>query len=254
MPGADITHLDSRRLKDYFTRIRNDAEMPNPISEEYRRLLCNLELAVAANGETYATVNGMLLFSQSTGRFLPQCGIRAVCYEGKEPSYAIKSDEVIKGPLVALFSANGDLVETGVVERTLDFARRNTGTSATLEQGRRVERHEFPETAIREVVVNALAHRDYSIAGTDVLLAIFADRIEVQSPGILPNTISIEGLRAGVRYARNQVLMNIMRDYGYVERLGMGIRRQVIPAMKRHNGTEPTFTKEDFRFTVCLHK
>ncbi|MDE0117644.1 MAG: putative DNA binding domain-containing protein [bacterium] len=254
VPGAGVADLDARRLKDYFVRIRGDAEMPSPGSEQWSRQLCNLELATETDGEIYATVDGMLLFGQNTGRFLPQCGIRAVCFAGNEPGYATKSDESIKGPLVGLFSIGGDLVETGVVERALDFIRRNTGTSATLEDGRRVERREFPEAAVREVVVNALVHRDYSIAGADVLLSVFNDRIEVQSPGSLPNTISIEGIRAGVRYARNQVMMSIMRDYGYVEGLGMGIRRQVIPAMAQHNGTEPEFLEEEFRFTVCLRK
>ena len=254
VPGANATDLDSRRLEDYFVRIRGDTEMPSPGSESWRRLLCNLELATETGGETYATVDGMLLFGQSAGQFLPQCGIRAVCFAGLEPGYATKSDESIKGPLVGLFSVGDELVETGVVERALDFVRRNTDTSATLEDGRRVERRDFPEAAVREVVVNALVHRDYSIAGTDVLLSVFDDRIEVQSPGSLPNTISIEGMRAGVRYARNQVIMSIMRDYGYVEGLGMGIRRQVIPAMARHNGTEPDFLEEEFRFTVCLRK
>jgi len=254
VPGASATDLDSRRLEDYFARIRGDEEMPRPDSESWRRLLCNLELATETGGETYATVDGMLLFGQNAGRFLPQCGIRAVCFAGLEPGYATKSDESIKGPLVGLFSVSSELVETGVVERALDFVRRNTGTSALLKDGRRVERRDFPEAAVREVVVNALVHRDYSIAGTDVLLSVFDDRIEIQSPGSLPNTISIEGMRAGGRYARNQVMMSIMRDYGYVEGLGMGIRRQVIPAMARHNGTEPDFLEEESRFTVCLWK
>lgn len=254
VPGAGAANLDTRRLEDYFVRIRGDAEMPSPNSESWRRLLCNLELAIETGGEIYATVDGMLLFGLNTGRFLPQCGIRAVCFPGNKSGYARRSDESIKGPLVALFSANGELIETGVVEMALDFVRRNTGTSAVLEEGRRVERRDFPETAVREVVVNALVHRDYSIAGADVLLSVFDDRIEVQSPGNLPNTISIEGMRAGVRYARNQVMMSIMRDYGYVEGLGMGIRRQVIPAMAKHNGTEPDFSEQESRFTVCLRK
>lgn len=254
VPGAGVADLDERRLEDYFVRIRGDVGMPSPGSESWRRQLCNLELATDTDGETYATVDGMLLFGQSPGRFLPQCGIRAVCFGGDETDYATKADESIKGPLVGLFSIGGDLVETGVVERALDFVRRNTGTSAALEDGRSIQRRDFPEEAVREVVVNALVHRDYSIAGADVLLSVFADRIEVQSPGSLPNTISIEGMRAGVRYARNQVMMSIMRDYGYVEGLGMGIRRQVIPAMAQHNGTEPDFLEEEFRFTVCLRK
>ncbi len=254
VPGASAADLDTRRLQDYFVRIRGDAEMPNPSSESWRRLLCNLELATETGGETYATVDGMLLFGLNTGRFLPQCGIRAVCFPGHESDYATRSDESIKGPLVALRSVDGELVETGVVERALDFVRRNTGASAALEDGRRVERPDFPEPAIREVVVNALVHRDYSITGTDVLLSVFGDRIEVQSPGSLPNTISVEGMREGARYARNQVMMSIMRDYGYVEGLGMGIRRQVIPAMAQHNGTEPDFSEEESRFTVSLRK
>ncbi|MCY4163355.1 MAG: putative DNA binding domain-containing protein [bacterium] len=252
--GTGIADLDTRRLEDYFMRIRGDAETPRPGSEPWRRLLCNLELAVETNDETYATVDGMLLFGQNSGRFLPQCGIRAVCFEGAEPTYATKSDESIKGPLVALFSAGGELIETGVVERALDFVRRNTGTSAVLQEGRRVSRPDFPETALREVIVNALAHRDYSITGADVLLSIFDDRIQVQSPGSLPNTISIESMREGARYARNQVMMSIMRDYGYVEGLGMGIRRQVIPAMAQHNDTAPDFTEAEFSFTVRLWK
>lgn len=254
VPGAGVSDLDERRLEDYFVRIRGDVGMPSPGSESWRRQLCNLELATDTDGETYATVDGMLLFGQNPGRFLPQCGIRAVCFAGLEPGYATKSDESIKGPLVGLFSDGGELVETGVVERALDFVRRNTGTSAAIEDGRRIQRRDFPEEAVREVVANALIHRDYSIAGTDVLLSVFDDRIEVQSPGSLPNTVSIEGMRAGVRYARNQVMMSIMRDYKYVEGPGMGIRQQVIPAMAQHKGTEPDFLEEEFRFTVCLRK
>lgn len=252
--GTTAADLDSRRLEDYFVRIRGDTALPSPGSEPWCRLLCNLEFATEIDGDTYATVDGMLLFGLNAGRFLPQCGIRAVCFPGPDADYAVSLDESIKGPLVELRSVGDVLVETGVVERALDFVRRNTGVSATLDDGRRVEHRDLPEAAVREVVVNALVHRDYSIAGTDVLLSVFDDRIEVQSPGSLPNTVSIEGMRAGVRYARNQVVMSIMRDYGYVEGLGMGIRRQVIPAMAEHNGTEPEFLEDESRLIVSLWK
>ena len=97
-------------------------------------------------------------------------------------------------------------------------------------------------------------HRDYSIEGTDVMLSIFDDRLEVQSPGKLPNTITVDGMRSGARYARNQTLVNTMRDYGYVDARGMGIRSKVIPAMVTHNGTEPEFIEDEYRFTVRLRK
>ncbi len=86
------------------------------------------------------------------------------------------------------------------------------------------------------------------------MLSIFSDRLEIQSPGRLPNTVTVEGLRSGMRYARNQTLVNVMRDYGYVDARGMGIRNKVIPLMYDNNGTDPEFIEEENRFTVRLWK
>lgn len=145
-------------------------------------------------------------------------------------------------------------MESGLVEQALDFVRRNTEPAAALDGGRRVDRAAYPETVLREVIVNALVHRDYSIAGSDVTLAVFSDRLEVQSPGRLPNTVTVEGMKAGLRYARNQNLVNVLRDYRYVDFRGMGVREKVIPGMRQHNGTDPDLLSEDARFTVRLWK
>ena len=121
--------------------------------------------------------------------------------------------------------------------------RRNSTPTTWLEGAQRQERWEYPEEAIREVLVNALVHRDYSVAGTDIMLSIFSNRLEIQSPGRLPNTVTIDGMKLGVRYARNQTLVNVLRDYGYVDARGMGIRNKVIPSMRAHNDTEPDFVE-----------
>ena len=113
---------------------------------------------------------------------------------------------------------------------------------------------EYPEIAVREVLVNALVHRDYRIVGTDITLLLFSDRLEIHSPGRLPNTVTLDGMISGMRYARNQTLVNVMRDYGYVDARGMGIRSKVIPAMRAHNGTEPDLIEEEHRFIVRLRK
>lgn len=254
--GSRLKDLDRRRLRDYFTRIRGDANVPSPDSDEWAQLLCNLELAIEAVEHTSATIDGMLLFGANPARFVPQSGLRAICYQGQEPDYEARSDQTIKGPLVPLGASDGSVVETGVVDRAVDFVRRNTSVSSRLEGARRVDRPDYPNDAIREVVVNALAHRDYSIEGADAMLSIFSDRLEIQSPGRLPNTITVAGMRSGARYARNQTLVNIMRDYGYVDARGMGIRSKVIPSMFSHNGTEPEFIEdhEHYRFTVRLWK
>lgn len=123
-----------------------------------------------------------------------------------------------------------------------------------MEGPQRVDRREYPEEVVREAVVNALVHRDYSITGTDATLLIFSDRLEIQSPGRLPNTVTVDGMRSGMRYARNQTLVNVMRDYGYVDARGMGVRNKIIPGMRRHNGAIPGFIEEENRGTVRLWK
>ena len=253
--GTAIDSLSQRHLRDYFGRVLGSSVLPANDVDQWQRLLQNLELATPTAGRMVATVDGMLLFGKNPKRFLPQSGIRAICYLGQEPDYATRADEALKGPMVPLCDPeDGEFVKLGLVDKAWDFVRRNTTPSAHLEGARRIDRWEFPEEAVREAVVNALVHRDYSIVGTDIMLAIFSDRLEVVSPGRLPNTVTPAGMRLGLRYARNQTLVNVMRDYGYVDARGMGIRNKIIPAMRRHNGTEPDLIAEDYRFTVRLWK
>lgn len=257
--GSSVADLDRGRLTDYFRRVRGDSEFPPPSGpgldeQAWSRLLCNLDLAVEIGSHVYATIDGMLLFGPEAGRLVPQSGIRAVCYPGIEPDYATRADETIRGPLLPLVASDGTIHEHGLVDRAWDFVRRNTGVTASLDGPRRIERWDYPEEAVREVLGNAVMHRDYSIAGTDIMLTIFEDRLEVVSPGRLPNSISVERLKTGARYARNQTLVNFMRDYRYVDAPGMGIHRKVLPVMARHNGTVPEFEEGDHHFTVRLLK
>ena len=253
--GTGIDSLDQRHLRDYFSRVLGSSVPPTNDVDQWQRLLQNLELATPSAGRMAATVDGMLLFGKDPKRFLPQSGIRAICYPGAEPDYATRADEDLTGPMAPLCDPeDGELVKRGLVDKAWDFVRRNTTPSAYLEGARRIDRWEFPEEAVREAVVNALVHRDYSIVGTDVMLVIFSDRLEVVSPGRLPNTVTPEGMRLGMRYARNQTLVNVMRDYGYVDARGMGIRNKIIPGMLSHNGTEPELIEEEHRFIVRLWK
>jgi len=254
VPGAGFDTLDARRLRDYFVRVCGGTAPDDEDVRGWETLPRNVALMTEAPGHPVTTVDGQLLFGKNPGRYVRQSGIRAICYPGREPDYATRADEDIKGAMVPLHARDESFVELGLVERAWDFVRRNTTPSARLENGRRIDRWEFPEEAVREAVVNALVHRDYSITGTDIMLSIFSDRLEVVSPGCLPNTVSTEGMKAGMRYARNQTLGNFMRDYGYVEARGMGVRNKIIPAMRAHNGTEPDLIEEEYRFIVRLWK
>lgn len=254
VPGMTLDALDSRRLEEYFERVMDTEGSFPEDRDEQARLLVNLDLAVVTAGRTVPTIDGMLLFGRNPKRALPQSGVRALCYPGVEPGYATRADEDLKGPLVPLLNEEGAIVEAGLVDQAWDFVRRNTTPSAHLEGNRRVDHWEYPESVIREAVGNALVHRDYSIIGTDVTLAIYSNRLEVVSPGRLPNTVTPEGMKSGMRFARNQNLVNVMRDYGYVDARGMGVRNKIIPGMRAHNGTEPELVEEEPRFTVRLWK
>lgn len=255
VPGADFGAFDLRRLKDYFVRVTGGTVPHDEDVLGWGTLLRNMDLMTpTVTDQDVATVDGLLLFGRTPSRFLPQSGVRAVCYPGTEPDYATRADEDLRGAMAPLGAVDGSIVESGLVDRAWDFVRRNTRPAARLEGLRRVDRWDFPETVVREAVVNALVHRDYSIAGTDVMLAIYADRIEIESPGRLPNTVTVAGMKSGLRYARNQALVNVMRDYDYVDARGMGVRNKIIPGMRTHNGTEPDLIEEAHRFTVRLWK
>ena len=252
--GADIGTFDRRRLRDYCSRVLGTDLPYDDDRNGWEQMLTNLELMTESGGVHVATVDGLLLFGRTPTRYLSQAGVRAVCYAGTEPEYATRADEVLHGPMVPLGFGKDGPIENGLVEQVWDFVRRNTMPTARLEGARRIDGWEFPEVVLREVLVNALVHRDYSIAGTDVAVAIYADRMEVESPGGLPTTVTVERMKAGVRYARNQTLVNVMRDYGYLDARGMGVRMKMIPGMRAHNGTEPDLVAEEHRFTVRLWK
>ena len=85
-------------------------------------------------------------------------------------------------------------------------------------------------------------------------ISIYVDRLEVISPGRLPNGITPDRMRTGCRSARNQLLKDVMRDYGYLEHMGMGVPRKIVRGMRELNGTEPDLIEDGERFIVRLWK
>ncbi len=255
VPGATFADLDRRRLVNYFRDLRQQ-ECPEETDDDgWQRLLINTELMEEDRGRGIPSAGGLLLFGMRPNRYLPQSGITAVAYLSVAKDYEAKERAVIRGPGVALLSEGGAVVETGVIEQALDFVRRNTAMAAWIDDsGRRQERWDYPSEAVREAVVNAIAHRDYTITVTDIELSIYSDRLEVISPGRLPNTVTVEKMRAGYRASRNELIKEVLRDYRYIEATGLGVPRKIIQGMRAHNGTEPDLIEENGRFIVRLWK
>jgi ATP-dependent DNA helicase RecG len=82
---------------------------------------------------------------------------------------------------------------------------------------RREDIPEYPEVAIREVLVNAIAHADYSLTGMHIFVAIYSDRMEVQNPGMLPFGMTMDDFRSGVSKIRNRVIARVFRELGLME-------------------------------------
>ena len=274
VPGATFDDLDLRRLVNYFRDLRQQGTPENTDLESWLRLLVNTELMTEDRPRPMPSAGGLLLFGLKPNRFLPQAGISAVAYSSTEKGYDAKARATMRGPAVSLFptpssdpgqplypllprtfSEAGNAVEAGVIEQALDFVRRNIEVTAWIESGgRRLERSDYPLEAVREALVNAVAHRDYTITVTDIELSIYTDRIEIISPGRLPNTVTVDKMRAGYRASRNELIKEMLRDYRYIEATGLGVPRRIIGGMRAHNGTEPDLIEEDDRFLVRLWK
>ncbi len=274
VPGATFDDLDLRRLVNYFRDLRQQGTPENTDLESWLRLLVNTELTTEDRPRPMPSAGGLLLFGLKPNRFLPQAGISAVAYSSTEKGYDAKARATMRGPAVSLFptpssdpgqplypllprtfSEAGNAVEAGVIEQALDFVRRNIEVTAWIESGgRRLERSDYPLEAVREALVNAVAHRDYTITVTDIELSIYTDRIEIISPGRLPNTVTVDKMRAGYRASRNELIKEMLRDYRYIEATGLGVPRRIIGGMRAHNGTEPDLIEEDDRFLVRLWK
>ncbi len=228
---------------------------------------------IESRGHAMASAAGLLLFGAQPNRYLPQAGVSAAAYAGTEKDYDARERATVRGPAVSLafqrteadgtrypkqprsFSESSESTEGGVIERTLDFVRRNTCVEAWIDTGgRRQERWEYPLEAVREAIVNAIAHRDYTITVSDIELSMYADRMEIVSPGRLPNTVTVEKMRAGYRATRNELVKEVLRDYRYVEATGLGVPRKIVRGMREHNGTDPDLVEGDDRFTVRLWK
>jgi ATP-dependent DNA helicase RecG len=221
IPGATFDDLDQRRLVNYFRDLRQQDHPEVADHESWVRLLVNIELMVEDRGRAMPSAGGLLLFSMHPNRYLPQAGISAVAYTGTERDYDARARDTLRGPVVSLFpgpdigpsspglprtfSDSGNTVEAGIIEQAVDFVRRNIETEAWIDDGgQRQERWAYPLEAVREAVVNAVAHRDYTITVVDIELSIYVDRMEIISPGRLPNTVTVDKMRAGYRASRKR--------------------------------------------------
>jgi ATP-dependent DNA helicase RecG len=230
-PGATVNDLDYEQVANYLKVLRLSNEANS--QEVLHRRGC----LIMEDGVLRPTYAALLLFGKHPQQWLPSASILAARF----PGMAI-SDEFIKQEI------RGTLPEQ--LRQAETFTRDHLRSVARLVGLTRQETLEYPLEAVRELIVNAIAHRDYNLQGDTIHLHIFADRLEIHSPGGLPGPVNLENLLEA-RFSRNAVIAQVLSDLGFVERLGYGLNR-VITVMKQYNLPLPRFEEIGGSFRATL--
>lgn len=229
--------LDKARLENYLQDILHDPEIPGSREEWIERLNSLGFMTDGVTEEPVCTIAGLVLFGVRPRQILKQSGIRLVFFDSDDKEYQARLDKILDAPLVGRFQvgkAGKSLIDPGLIEKALESMEPFISQEPNNidEHLRRPRRWHYPLEAIRELMINALVHRDWT-RFVDVEITGYRDRLEIISPGALPNSMTIEKMLAGRRSARNSLMVEVLRDYGYVDARGMGVRTKVLPALRR---------------------
>ena len=254
VPRTDMSCLDDARLMNYIRDILRDPDVPQS-TEAWQARLLGLGFLTEAAGNICCTIAGLILFGKNPRRYLKQAGLRVMAFQGDDKEYQAALDEIIDGPMVGRWDIDqGDkrLVDGGVIERFMEaMTPFISQESAHVNEELRRETHGlYALEAVREALINALAHRDWT-RFVEIEVSAYSNRLEIISPGTLPNSMTVEKMKAGQRSPRNTIVMEVLRDYGYVDYRGMGVRTKIVPLTKALTGKEPEFElTEDYLKTV----
>jgi ATP-dependent DNA helicase RecG len=197
-----------------------------------RGCLVNQEGALAP---TYA---GVLLFGRDPQRWVRGAEIEMARFSGQE-----MGDAFVRQTLNGTLPRQLVQAEAFLADNMRSVVRIGPGLT-------RDERPQFPLEAAREALVNAVAHRDYGIGGDQIRVFLFVDRLEVTSPGRLPGPVTVDNI-AEERFSRNEAIVQVLADMGFIERLGYGIDR-MIRLMREHELARPRFEEKAGGFRVTL--
>lgn len=210
-------------------------------AEEYIRQ--NNDYIVQHDGREEMSGAALLLFGKNPQRFFQRARVRFIRYDGVEAKVGTEMN-VIKDVVF-----DGRILD--IVRQALDFVRGQIKEHTRLgNDGRFVTTPEYPEFAWKEIIINAVAHRDYSIKGTDIQIKMFDDRITVESPGVLPGIVRLNNLRT-VHFSRNPKIAEFLHQYEYVKEFGEGVDR-MFKEMEDAGLPAPEYTDNAFMLNVTI--
>jgi ATP-dependent DNA helicase RecG len=238
VPGAERNDFDPEILRMFLDvwQDRQGRPMTRPVDD----MLAEMGWTLPSGQPTVA---GILLFGKNPSVFLPRCGITFVRFEGTQVrkvggdrSYGRRVE--VNGPLA------------DVIKRMWDIIQEEIRVGAVVRGLKREEQWIYPPAAIREALVNAVAHRDYHIRGREIEVRMFSDRLEIYSPGGLAGFITLDNI-VDEHFSRNPRIVNGLYQWGYIEELGLGVDL-MIEEMVNAGHPVPEFRATEHSFTVTF--
>lgn len=233
MKGDNLRNLEytkgTRHFEDELNADASIDDLDKVLLTKYKRIIgaeniSDLQvlkargLVKSIKGREYLTNAAVLLFAENVQQFYPNCRIRFIRYEGSQAGVGadinIIRDKSIDLPILRIIEETKQFIATQLREFTaLD---EKTGKFKIIP--------EYPEFAWQEAIVNAVAHREYAMTGSYIKVSMYDDRLEIESPGKLPNIVTLENILE-TRYSRNPRISRILTEYGWVRELNEGVKR-----------------------------
>jgi len=214
---VSVDDLDLNIARKMITRWDKVNASPLKKQAVVQRLIELGHVVELRNGEARATLAGAIVLGKrpSAAQGLRSFGIKAEAYSGVDVSGRVNDHAVVEGSSLDL------------VGGALAFVSRNTRHRTRVVGARRIELDEYPEEAVREAVVNAIAHRSYEDTGARIILRVFNDRVTVASPGAPPGSLTPAKLMVGDAnpVARNPLIAQSLFHLDQMEQRGTGFRR-----------------------------
>lgn len=208
------------------------------------KCLQTLGLAEFVAGSLRLRTAALLLFASNVDKWHPRSEIRLQQIAGSElltgADYNVIRDETHSGNVLQLLSEGWEQIRQFLVQKRL------AGGTFQFQAS-------YPEDACREAFVNAVAHRDYSIEGRSIEVLVFNDRLEIRNPGRLLSTVKLSELRkgAGVHDSRNTYIARVLKELGYMQEMGEGIRR-ISALMNGHELAPPEIDSINHSFLITF--
>lgn len=238
---TQLSDLSEKKMYDLLTRMGQRTNRDARIEEIAFDLLKNLGIADIFDGGNFPTIAGFLIFAKEKPqlkRSFSRYIVRCVKYKGSN----VVTDIIDKADIDGTLNEQIDTIQK--------FILRNIRTSAQIVGTKRVERYEYPEKAIREIVANAVIHRDYRITETYTQVNVFEDRFEIFNPGCLPPGVTVDNIR-DAQVSRNEIIAARLKDLDYLEEYGRGIDI-VFTETEKWGLLQPIFKNTTNSFKVIL--